>query len=61
MRFRGVDPGSAWGFRDGGRELSVPVRGAFATNQAAAAVEACAAGLGFGLFLAYQVEPAVRA
>ncbi len=61
VRFSGLAPGPAWRFRDGARELSVPVAGSLATNQAAAALDACAEGLGFGLFLSYQVEPAVRA
>src|SRR4030095_15659250 len=50
VRFRGVAPGNTWHFQDGGREIVVPVTGGFATNQAAAAIDACAAGLGFGLF-----------
>jgi len=61
VRFHGLAPGGTWHFRNGGKEIAVPVHGAFTTNQAAAAVEACAAGLGFGLFLAYQVEQEVRA
>jgi DNA-binding transcriptional LysR family regulator len=59
--FPGIAPGNAWHFQDAGREVSVPVGGGFTTNQAAAAIEACAAGLGFGLFLSYQVEQQVRA
>ena len=61
VRFRGLVPGSAWHFREGRRDLPVHVEGPFTCNQAAAAVDACAAGLGFGLFLSYQVEPFVRA
>lgn len=61
VRFRGLAAGNAWSFRDAGRELSVPVAGSFSTNQASAALDACVAGLGFGLFLSYQVEEAVRA
>jgi DNA-binding transcriptional LysR family regulator len=53
--FRGLAPGGVWHFQEAGRDLAVPVNGPFTTNQSAAAVEACAAGLGFGLFLAYQV------
>lgn len=60
VRFRGIAPGSRWRFQDQGRELAVEVGGGFASNQVTAALEACAAGLGFGLFLSYQVEPAVR-
>jgi len=61
VRFRGLSAGSSWRFQDAGRDLAVSVSGGFTTNQAAAAVEACVAGLGFGLLLSYQVEPALRA
>ena len=52
---------AAWRFVEQGRELVVPVAGPFVCNHAATTVEACAAGLGFGLFLHYQVAPLVRA
>ena len=61
VRFRGLEPGGSWHFDGGGREITVPVSGGFTTNQASAAVEACIAGLGFGLFLSYQVEAPLRA
>ena len=61
VRFRGINPGDSWSFLDEGREISVKIRGSFACNQAAAAARACADGLGFGMFLSYQVEPLVRA
>ena len=59
VRFRGGDAGAVWRFRDPANERprSVGVVGAFATNHALAAVQACVAGVGFGQFLAYQVEP----
>ncbi len=60
VRFSGVAAGPAWHFDDGGRDLSVPVRGRLVTNQARAGIEACVRGLGFGSFLSYQVEPDVR-
>lgn len=56
VRFGGIAPGGVWRFRREGRDLSVRVRGGLACNQAAAAVAACAEGLGFGQFLEYQVE-----
>lgn len=59
--FRGINPGDSWNFLDAGREIAVKTRGSFTCNQAAAAAEACAEGLGFGMFLSYQVEPLVRA
>jgi DNA-binding transcriptional LysR family regulator len=61
VRFRGLTPANRWYFQYAGREVAVPVQGAFTTNQADTAVEACAAGIGFGLFLSYQVEPEIRA
>lgn len=63
VEHQGGGPGDRWTFRDEGkgRECAVRVRSAFACNQAAAVVQACAEGLGFGRFLSYQVEPEVRA
>jgi len=61
VRFRGISPGDSWTFQDSGREIGVRVAGSFNCNQAVAAAEACAEGLGFGLFLSYQIEPLVRA
>lgn len=58
VEFRGL---GRWTFVEDGRELDVRVSGAFACNQAAVVVQACAAGLGFGRLLSYQVEPEVRA
>ncbi len=60
VRFTGIAPGTTWHFAESGKQLSVPVSGSFASNQAIAATEACAAGIGFGLFLSYQVEPLVK-
>ncbi len=60
VRFLGINPGDSWSFQDAGREISVKTRGSFTCNQAAAAAQACAEGLGFGMFLSYQVEPLVR-
>jgi len=60
VRFRGINPGDSWSFQDAGREISVRTRGNFTCNQATAAAQACAEGLGFGMFLSYQVEPLVR-
>lgn len=61
VRFRGVTAGNAWTFEECGRTLQVPVKGSFSCNQASAAAQACAEGLGFGLFLAYQVRALVDA
>lgn len=58
--FRGLAAGATWRFQEGGRELPVRVRGPLACNQAIVAADACAQGLGFGLFLSYQVVDRVR-
>jgi DNA-binding transcriptional LysR family regulator len=49
---------TGWGsFQDGGREFQVPVTGSLEFNHIWPAVQACAAGAGFGMFFSYQVEP----
>jgi len=55
--FRGATLGPTWRFREREADISVRVRGVLTTNQMTPAVEACAADLGFGNFLAYQVAP----
>lgn len=61
VRFGGIAPGDVWRFRERGRDLTIRARGGFCCNQATAALEACAEGLGFGYFLCYQIEPLVAA
>ena len=58
--FSGTAPGGSWRFVDEGRPLNVPIASAFETNDATVALEACAAGLGFGQLLSYQAAPFVR-
>ncbi|MDM0033257.1 LysR family transcriptional regulator [Variovorax sp. J22P271] len=48
-----------WRFRDEGRAIAVPTQGNLEFNHIAPAVEACAAGMGFGNFFSYQVLPMV--
>lgn len=49
-----------WSFREKGRTFNVPVKGNLDFNHVAPILEACAAGMGFGRFLSYQVAPLVR-
>lgn len=51
----------AWSFGSAPRALEVPITARLICNQASAMVEACAAGLGFGQALSYQVMPDVLA
>jgi DNA-binding transcriptional LysR family regulator len=47
-----------WGpFREGGKTFKLRVDGNLEFNHIAPAVQACAAGAGFGQFLSYQVAP----
>jgi len=57
---QGLTPQGHWIFHEDNRGLSIRVPTAFTCNLASATVEACAAGLGFGCFLSYQVEREVR-
>ena len=54
-------PGATWHFVADGHALAVDVHGQFACNQATACVDACVAGLGFGMFLSYQVRQPLAA
>ena len=56
VRFTGASS-LAWSFHVNGRAVTVPVAGNLEFNHIAPAVDACAAGAGFGLFLSYQVRP----
>lgn len=56
VRFTGASS-FAWSFQVNGRAMTVPVAGNLEFNHIAPAVDACAAGAGFGLFLCYQVRP----
>lgn len=60
VRFTGVSTGSVWHFLRNGKPLPISVDGSLSCNQVGPAVNACIAGLGFGMFLCYQVMPAVR-
>lgn len=51
----GNSPG--WTFHDQGKPFQVAVNGNLEFNHAASAVDACAAGVGLGRFLSYQVAP----
>jgi DNA-binding transcriptional LysR family regulator len=52
--------GRPWLFREGTREFTLQVSGNLDFNIGAPAIDACVEGLGFGMFLSYQVAPQVR-
>jgi len=55
-----VSAGRPWLFREGEREFSLQVSGNLDFNIGAPAIDACVAGMGFGMFLSYQVAPQVH-
>ncbi|MCR9137351.1 MAG: LysR family transcriptional regulator [Alphaproteobacteria bacterium] len=57
----GNTSGQSWPFlSDSGRVTPVPVSAAFTSNAVGPTLDACLAGTGFGLFLSYQVDDAIR-
>ena len=54
-----VDMPSQWVFREGGKTIGVTPSVRLEFNHNAPAIEACAAGMGFGTFFSYQVLPHV--
>jgi DNA-binding transcriptional LysR family regulator len=56
VRFTGLNDGSEWHFARGAESVRVAVPEVLACNQVDAGLDACAAGLGLGRFLAYQVR-----
>ena len=54
-----IHPAAPVHFRENGRSFAVAAKGNLEFNHIAPAVEACAAGLGFGMFFSYQVQPFV--
>jgi DNA-binding transcriptional LysR family regulator len=61
VSFTGMGPADEWTFERSGRALRVKVASVLVSNQVDAALAACEAGLGWGRFLSYQVEDALRA
>lgn len=61
VRFLGITGDPIWSFGSGARAVQVPVTARLVCNHAAAMVDACVAGLGFGRALSYQVMPDVLA
>jgi DNA-binding transcriptional LysR family regulator len=60
VRCTSISSSPVWHFDDSGKRLDVQINGAFMCNQVRASVDACVAGLGFGLFFNYQVMPWVE-
>lgn len=60
-RHTGLSSKDHWTYSEGNKMKSVSINGPLACNNAAATIEACVAGLGYGMFLSYQVENYLKA
>ncbi len=60
IAFNGVLSTEVWTFRDGAREIAVPIRTRLSVNTAEAAIDAAAAGLGITRVMAYPAKRAVE-
>lgn len=60
IRVTGLASGPTWHFDKNGKQQTIPVNDRLVCNQIDAAIDACTDGLGFGVFLSYQVESLVR-
>lgn len=58
--FSGLSPNNEWIFA-GKTPMRVPLTPRLRSNQIDVAIDACLAGLGFGQFLCYQVQPLIAA
>ena len=56
----GLPFGDRWPFINKHKVIHIEVSKTFSCNQAAAVVEACQQGLGFGVFLSYQVQAGLK-
>ena len=60
VRFTGITPGPTWHFKEQNKTRSVHIDANYVCNHAIPTIEACCAGLGYGMFLSYMVEPQLR-
>ena len=60
VRCTSISSSPVWHFNESGKRLDVQIDGAFMCNQVKTSVDACVAGLGYGVFFNYQVMPWVR-
>jgi len=60
VRSTSISSSPFWHFNEDSKRLDVPVKGSFICNQIKATVDACIAGLGYGVFFNYQVMAWVR-
>ncbi len=57
VRHSGTSPRNEWNFRIGRRAVAIPITCALVSNEIDSTLNACADGLGLGMFLSYQTAP----
>ncbi len=60
IRCTSISSSPIWHFNENGKRLDVQIDGSFTCNQVKTSIDACVAGLGYGVFFNYQVMPLVR-
>ncbi len=60
VRCTSISSSPLWHFNQSGKRLDVYIDGIFTCNQVKTSVDACVAGLGFGVFFNYQVMSRLR-
>lgn len=55
IQFNGKDSGLLWLFQSGEDSVRIPVESTLLCNMVQSAIQACVSGIGFGIFLEYQV------
>jgi DNA-binding transcriptional LysR family regulator len=60
IHFTGITTSPSWQFRDKNKIHNVQIEADYVCNLAMPSIEACCAGLGYGMFLSYMVEPQLK-
>lgn len=61
IRFTGIASSQYWPFQEQGKSRKIAIDAVYTCNQAAASIETCVSGLGYGMFLSYMVAPQLKA
>ena len=60
IRCTSISSSPIWHFNENGKRLDVQIDGSFTCNQVKTSIDACVAGLGYGVFFNYQVMPSMN-
>jgi DNA-binding transcriptional LysR family regulator len=60
VRFTGITATPTWQFMDQNKVRNVHIEADYVCNHAMPTIQACCAGLGYGMFLSYMVEPQLK-